>query len=288
LSRARDEGVCLAQGVLRFVPRRRRHKLAIVLALSLSALAPRGARGAFRVAFPYRDADFLSPGETAGAMVVVPDAAPRGERAPLVVLLHGVNVDHGPHMWLGGRGEPDLSAVVERMVASGASRPYILAAPSQTRGAMSGRHMWQDFDLDDFVAAVDVALGGRAEVDRDVVIVLGHSGAGCNPDGGLLRVAQAASRVVPRALLAIDTCMDEESGRALGAAPSSARVLVRWQTEIWPRPIDRFRAVFADASVGSGHAPPLLEIVNGLVEPVHETILADTFLTVIPALVATE
>jgi hypothetical protein len=144
--------------------------------------------------------------------------------------------------------------------------------------------MWQDFDLDDFVAAVDAALGPRAEVDRDAVIVLGHSGAGCNPNGGLQRVARAASNVVPRALLAIDTCMDEESGAALGSAPSSARVLVRWQSEIWPRPLDRFRAAFKDAAEAAGHTEPFIELVNGLAEPVHETILPDTFTSVIPSL----
>ena len=50
--------------------------------------------------------------------------------------------------------------------------------------AASGRHMWQSFDLDDFVRAVDAAIATRAAVDRDQVFVIGHSGAGCNPDGG--------------------------------------------------------------------------------------------------------
>jgi len=262
-----------------------RRTLAIAACLALP-FAASDVRAGTRAAFPYRDAEFLWPGESEGAMSFVPDALPGGGRAPLVVLLHGVNVDHGLHMWLGGRGEPDLGTLIDEMVTKGASLPFILAAPSQTRGAMSGRHMWQDFDLDDFASAVEGHLGGRAEVDRDAVFVLGHSGGGCNPDGGLLRVARAPSRIVPRALLAIDTCMDEESGAALGNAPFSAAVLVRWQSEIWPRPLDRFLSTFRGAAVDSGHDEPQVDRIDGLAEPVHETILVETFRTLIPALLA--
>ena len=264
-------------------PRRLEAGLLLSAAFVLTASS---ARADFHVAFPYRDAEFLYPGESEGGMVYVPDGASANEPIPIVVLLHGVNVDKGLHMWLGGRGEPDLTPIIEQMVASGASRPFILAAPSQTKGAMSGRHMWADFDLDDFVRVTDERLVGHARSDHDAVIVLGHSGGGCNPDGGLLRVARAPGLIVPRALLAIDTCMDEESGAALGEAPSSAHVLVRWQSEIWPRPLDRFRVAFRDAAADSGQTPPFIELVNGLDEPVHETILVETFRTMIPALIA--
>ena len=209
-----------------------------------------------------------------------------GESAPLVVLLHGVNLDQVLHMWFGTRGYPDVAELSAKTIASGAALPFILAAPSQTKGAASGRRMWQDFDLDDFVRTVEAAIGARAAIDRDAVYVIGHSGAGCNPDGGLLRVARAASLIVPRAILAIDTCMDEDSGPALGSAPESAKVLVRWQPEVWPRPLDRFRATFATAASLSGHAEPVLQCVNGLVEPVHVTILLDTFTTTLPAILA--
>jgi hypothetical protein len=249
-------------------------------------LVDRSAHAEYRVVFPYRDAEFLLFGETSGGIAVVPDAVPRGERAPLVVLLHGVNPDPVLHMWFGPRAYPDLSALSAQMIENRSSVPFILAGPSQTRGAMSGRHMWQDFDLDDFVGAVEAAIGPRAAVDRDAVYVIGHSGAGCNPGGGLLRVARVSSLIVPRGILAIDTCMDEDSGPALGNAPESARVWVRWQPEIWPRPLDRFRATFKLAADLSGHADAQIQCVNGLVEPVHITILVDTFATVLPAILS--
>jgi hypothetical protein len=258
--------------------------LVVVVTAAAFVLFPRAARAEFRAAFPYRDADFLSPGETSGGMVVAPDQLAGAGKAPLVVLLHGVNMDQVLHMWFGTRGYPDVAGIAAKTIASGASPPYILAAPSQTKLAMSGRRMWQDFDLDDFVRAVEGSLGPHATVDRDAIVVLGHSGAGCNPDGGLLRVARASSLVVPRALLAIDTCMDEDSGAALGSSPESATVWVRYQSEIWPRPVDRFRATFKTAAESSGHAEPFLRVVTGLAEPVHVQILLETFATFLPSL----
>ena len=90
--------------------------------------------------------------------------------------------------------------------------------------------MWQDFDLDEFVRAVDAAIGPQAAIDRDRVYLVGHSGGGCNLDGGLLRAA-GSSRIVARAVLAIDTCIDEEDGTAYGNVPESMQVIVRWQPE---------------------------------------------------------
>jgi hypothetical protein len=239
----------------------------------------------FRTSFAYRDAEYLSVGESAGGHVVVPSGVGVGDRVPLVVFLHGVNMGLGIHMWLGGKTEPDLAPVVERVVAGGAS-PFVLAGPSQTKGSWSGRTMWQGFDLDAFVGAVEQALGTRARIDRSAVVVVGHSGAGCNPDGGLLRIARARSQIVPRAILAIDTCIDEEVGDALGRAPSDTEVWVRWQPEIWPRPIDRFRVAFRDAAGVSGRDEPIVQRVDGLGPAAHDAILLDTFTTVIPQLVA--
>jgi hypothetical protein len=256
------------------------------LAVVASFFFASSARAEYRAAFPYRDAELLSPGESAGGMVVVPSGPPEGATLPLVVLLHGVNNDQVLHMWFGTSAYPDVAAIGAKTIASGASAAYILAAPSQTKVAWSGRRMWQDFDLDDFVRAVEAALGTHARIDREQVIVIGHSGAACNPDGGLLRVARTPSLVVPRAILAIDTCMDEDSGAALGSSPESARVLVRYQAEIWPRPLDRFRATFKTAAESSGHAEPFIQVVTGLAEPVHVQILLDTFATFLPGVLA--
>jgi hypothetical protein len=189
-------------------------------------------------------------------------------------------------MWFGAKQYPDLSLLAEQMATARASVPFIFAGPSQTKNAQSGRSMWQDFDLDDFVGATSMALGGRAEIDRDAVYVIGHSGAGCNPLGGLLRVARWPSRVVPRGILAIDTCIDEDSGPALGSAPESTFVLVRWQSEIWPRPLDKFLTTFKASADAAGHTDAITQCVNGLGEPVHINILVDAFTNALPVILA--
>ena len=79
----------------------------------------------------------------------------------------------------------------------------------------------------------------------------------------------------------------EAARRALTrAAGKSAKVWVRYQSEIWPRPLDRFRATFRTATDVSGHAEPFVQVVNGLAEPVHISILLDTFATFLPAVLA--
>jgi hypothetical protein len=249
------------------------------------APASASQRQTFRASFAFKDAEYLTLGEAKGGHVVVPARVAPGERVPLVVLLHGVNIGIGVHMWLGAKGEPDLAPLVERVVDGGAP-PFLFAAPSQTKGAWSGRSMWKDFELDDFVKAVDDALGARARVDRSAVIVMGHSGAACNPDGGLLHVARARGAIVPRAILAVDTCLDEETGDGLGHAPSGTEVWVRWQPDIWPRPIDRFRAAFSEAAVKTGRDDAVVQRVDGLGPTSHDAILLDTIATVIPSLLA--
>jgi hypothetical protein len=260
----------------------------VVAPLTLAAVAAAGAaEGAGRrVTFPYHDADYLWLGESGGGVAFVPDQLPARERAPLVVFFHGVNVDRVLHFWMGGKGEPDLIDLADKTMESGASLPYVFAAPSQSRGAMSGRHMWQDFDLDEFVRDVDAAIAPR-EVDRDRVILMGHSGGGCNADGGLLRAARSA-RIAPWAVLAIDTCMDEEDGTTYGDLPESATVVVRWQPDMWFRPVDKFRAAFARAAQQSGRGDLVLQIVPNLGPQAHEAILVDSFTTLLPRVVAGE
>jgi hypothetical protein len=145
--------------------------------------------------------------------------------------------------------------------------------------------MWQDFDLDAFVGAVDAAIAPGAEIDRDRVYLVAHSGGGCNVDGGLFRAA-SASRIVARAVLAIDTCMDEEDGTAYGGVPESTQVIVRWQPEIWPRPVEKFRAAFQSAASLAGHDDMVMQLVPGLGPGAHEAILVDTFTSLLPRVLA--
>ena len=92
----------------------------------------------------------------------------------------------------------------------------VVAAPSQTRDASRPWGMWQAFDLADFVQKTEAALGARAHVDRSHVVVLAHSGGGCNVHGSALAAASARAPV-PYAVVLADTCFDR------GVAETTAR-----------------------------------------------------------------
>jgi hypothetical protein len=49
-------------------------------------------------------------------------------------------------MWLGGGGK-DLRPLVKRLIDSGQVKPFVLAAPSQTKNAGLAATVWQGFDL---------------------------------------------------------------------------------------------------------------------------------------------
>jgi hypothetical protein len=263
----------------------------VALTFALASFSPRAGADESRVTFPFHDDEYLFFGESRGGAVYLAEQVGQvgqGESVPLVVVLHGVNTTGALHPWLGGRGLPDLTPLAAKLVRSGRVRPFVIAAPTQTRGAMAGRRMWQGFDLAEFVDAVDGALAGRAVVTRREIIVIGHSGAGCNADGGLLGVAARPGRLVPYAIVAVDTCLDEASGTALGASPHDTRLFVAWQRVVWPRSIDRFLTAFHAASRPTGRDDPTLDLASDLAfDPrsnPHEQILVRTFEALLPDL----
>lgn len=184
--------------------------------------------------FAYEDARYLQPGEKDGGLVH--RTADATGALPLLVYLHGTN-EKGPlHRGLGAPGF-DLRKTIEPLDVP----PMLIAGPSMTRDAWTGSRLWPDFDLTAFVDAVDKALPSGVTVDRKRVVLAGHSGAGCNTSGGLLSRAGLS----PLAILAIDTCLDADFGRAFGEAADRAPVHVFWQ-ESWPRDVAAFEAAFAD------------------------------------------
>jgi hypothetical protein len=261
-------------GLARFLP--------LVLASFAASSGP--APEETRATFPYHQADYLYPGEGPGGLAYVPREAPEGAAVPLVVFLHGVNTGPVVHPWLGSRGLPDLTTKVGDLVHKRSVRPFILAAPTQTRGAMAGKRMWDSFDLDEFVSAVDASLGHRAHVARDEVVVIGHSGAGCNPDGGILRVAVRPGRIVPFAIVAIDTCLDEESGAALGSAGENTAIFVEWQQAIWPRSISLFMNAYHASARVTGKEDPIVWVEKDLGANPHEEIVFRAFGELLPSL----
>jgi len=187
-----------------------------------------------------------------------------------LVFLHGTNPARALHFWMGGGGR-DLRPMAAALLANKRIKPFIFAGPSQTRSADHGRNLWSHFDLDRFVGDVERALAGRATVDSSSVIVVGHSGAGCNLSGGLASDFWSGARVIPRSLVSIDPCLDADLGEAFARRPSAVPLWVMWQARAWPRQPAAFeRALTAGAAAGRVDR---IERLNVAGPTPHETIL---------------
>jgi hypothetical protein len=217
------------------------HTASLAFCLALASTA--SARAGRTVQYAFDDALRLVPVQRQAAAVYVPDAVTSEGKVPLVVFLHGINEGQQMHLWMGGEGK-DLRPLFDAWIGKSVVAPSILAAPSQTRSAELGTRLWQDFDLDAFVDATEDALAESATIDRTRVVVVGHSGAGCNDQGGLARVATGGGAVRPLAIVAIDTCMEQDFATALAMAPSETAVHVYWQRGSWLRPFADFRLAF--------------------------------------------
>lgn len=216
---------------------------ALSLGLGLSASTGAASAGT-SIEFPFRDEALLMRTQKDGGLVYVPDSIPRGESAPLVVFLHGINDHQAVHLWMGASAGPfDLRANWDAWLSDAQARPALLAAPSQTRFAAAASTLWSDFDLEQFVDATDETLGSLATVDRSQVLLVGHSGAGCNKAGGLASAIASPGPIHPLGIVAIDICMEGESAATLALAPPEVPLAIYWQTS-WLRPFVEFRSAF--------------------------------------------
>ena len=162
---------------------------------------------------------------------------------PLVVFMHGLNHEQLAHRWMGGGGtDPDVREMLASLIESNTIGPSILVAPSIIDECDFPRSMWPGFDLDRFLALAIRAIGSRAAIDARRIILGGHSGAACNPSGGLILAVR--SSVELRAVLAIDTCMDLVTAPLLALAPPETDVVIAWQPNGWNRPFEDFQRVF--------------------------------------------
>jgi hypothetical protein len=191
--------------------------------------------------FPHQDARFLHRFQRNGGAAVLPEDISASEPLPVVVFLHGTNPTSETHMWLGGGGR-DLRPLVKRLIDSGQVKPFVLAAPSQTKNAGLAATVWQDFDLNAFVEDVARATDGKVNIDRKRVVLAGHSGAGCNPRGGLAADFWSAGMPLPLALVSIDPCLDRKMGGAFARRPTEVPLLLWWQPAIWVRQPAKFEA----------------------------------------------
>ncbi len=221
------------------------------------ALLPALASAGATVTFPFEDERWLSAGQKNGGAAYVSDRA-SGE-VPLVVFLHGVNESRRLHPRLSD-GDDDLRKLVDALVATGRTTPLVLAAPTHSKDATFAETIFPGFDLDAFVEATRAALPSGVRVDRSRVVVIGHSGGACNPTGGLLAAAKRKGGLTPLALVESDGCMDAYVTEALRQAPESTRVLVYWQTWMWPRRFEAFRQLMAPRTGVT------LEVITGLTD----------------------
>ena len=227
-----------------FSPVRGRLGRAVGLLAGALALAWSTSASAKTVYFPHQDARFLYRFQHNGGAAVLPESAGPDAPLPLVVFLHGTNPTSEPHMWLGGGGK-DLRPLVKRLIDSGQVQPFVLAAPSQTKNAGLAATVWQGFDLNSFVDDVVRATDGRVSIDRTRIVLAGHSGAGCNPHGGLAADFWSAGVPLPLALVSIDPCLDRKMGGAFARRPTEVPLLLWWQPAIWVRQPAKFEAALS-------------------------------------------
>ena len=165
--------------------------------------------------------------------------------APILVFLHGMNTELIKYRWMGGGQEGDVRRIVAELMEEGSVTPMIVAAPSTIDPVTASNAvlLWPAFDLDAFLDRTAARLDGLVTIDRSRVIIVGHSGAGCNIRGGLATALRA--KTVPFADLVVDTCMATDFAKDLAHAPPATNVIVSWQSISWAdRLFDDFRHVF--------------------------------------------
>ncbi len=183
--------------------------------------------------------------------------------APILVFLHGMNTELIKYRWMGGGQEGDVRRIVAELMEAGSVTPMIVAAPSTIDPVTASNAvlLWPKFDLDAFLDRTAARLSGLATIDRSRVIVVGHSGAGCNIRGGLASALHA--KTAPFADLVIDTCMATDFAKDLAHAPPATNVIVSWQSISWAdRLFDDFRQVFKRELKKA--APPLEGVLREL------------------------
>lgn len=233
--------------------------------------------------FDFDSDRYLVRGQSRGSLAYIPQALPQGASAPIVVFLHGLNPKQVLHPWF--NGDPgDLREEARRLVQSGDVLPFLIAAPTQSKAATIPQKMWPSFDLDRFLQQTERALGERAHIDRTKVILVGHSGGGCNPQGGIV-AATAHAKTHPLAVLAVDTCLEPELADGYLAAAPSTMVWVTWQRKSWTRPFDEFRRRLESGDNAKVSLPKRRceerEPVGGTP---HNAILPETLRRALPAL----
>ena len=206
--------------------------------LTLLAVSAGASAGQTRF-FAHDDERYLQSWQKQGGAAFIPSGVPNDRPVPVVVFLHGTNARGKLHLWFRPRSR-DVRPLVETLLAGGEVAPFILAGPSQTKASALPSTLWQEFDLARFTADLQLALAGEAVIDESRLILVGHSGAGCNPSGGLAGEYRGGGQLEPAAIVAIDPCLDDTMGSAFARRSPHIPLLVFWQTRAWPRQVEHW------------------------------------------------
>jgi pimeloyl-ACP methyl ester carboxylesterase len=247
--------------------------------MSLAVAARADAPPSPNVSFRYQQKKLCYSRNGAGGLAhVAGSPKTAGAPMPLVVFLHGMNSAGDMHMWMGdARG--DLRALADAWVARGEVEPFVLSAPTHTRFATGSTVMWPTFDAMDFVNATEQALGGRVKIDRTRVILVGHSAAGCNTQGGLWGDPVQAQAKSLRAVVAVDTCLDEPIAERIAALGQKTQIMFLHQPG-WRRPVGDLGKTCETA-----RASCQTETFDGLHGNPHEAILPVAMLRALSTLI---
>jgi len=230
----------------RWSPHRRWLVPGLVL-LGILVFGPGPVLAAGRVlAFSFRDRELTGhPGSEAARLYLPEGLDPASGPVDLLVVLHGLNGTGRPAPLFDPQGV-DLAAASDALIASGEVLPrFVIAAPGQTRRAAKTKTLWRHFDLAAFVKAVRRQLPpGVRLTSRPTVI--GHSGAGCEDEGGLWWIAAHHGGTL-RALVVLDSCVNAGFGDLLYAALWPGRGLPGF---CLPDPASGAHAAFAADGLG--------------------------------------
>jgi murein DD-endopeptidase MepM/ murein hydrolase activator NlpD len=153
-----------------------------------------------------------------------PDTVSLGPR-PLIVFLHGIErPQKQPYPQLQDRIDIDqlvhVGLLAKKLIDAHKVEPLIIAAPTCSTDERPGSRLWTDFNLGHFVDDVRKVLEKHGlQIDDDEVSVVGHSGAGCNPGGGLLKLAKQGAKLGDHELKVFglaDTCCTDWAGKIVG------------------------------------------------------------------------
>jgi murein DD-endopeptidase MepM/ murein hydrolase activator NlpD len=123
-----------------------------------------------------------------------------------------------------------LGLLSKKLIDARKVEPLIIAAPTYSPDGEKGSELWKHFDLAAFIEDVRKLLAKHGlAIDEDEISVAGHSGAGCNPAGGLLKLAKQGAKLGDRELKIFglaDTCCTDWAGKIVGPAFAHPRKTV--------------------------------------------------------------